>query len=78
MAPAFDLALADCSLAALVNVVQGHWPLVCDPRADGNAHPSIVPYEVFATRDGHVALAVGNDAQWQRFCAVVERDDWAR
>ncbi len=36
----------------------------------GNRHPSIVPYEVFQTRDGDVVLAVGNDELWRRFCRV--------
>jgi crotonobetainyl-CoA:carnitine CoA-transferase CaiB-like acyl-CoA transferase len=35
----------------------------------GNAHVNIVPYQVFATKDGHLVLAVGNDGQFQRFCA---------
>ncbi len=76
-APAFDLALADCTLAALVNVVQG--VLVTDnrPKRYGNAHPQIVPYEAFATADGHLVLAVGNDGQWRRFCEAVDHIEWA-
>ena len=76
-APAFDLALADCTLAALVNVVQGALVTGDRPRRYGNAHPQIVPYEAFATADGHMVLAVGNDSQWQRFCETVGRADWA-
>ncbi len=38
------------------------------PKRLGNAHPNIVPYQVFATADGDIILAVGNDAQFQRFC----------
>ncbi|MBL9124615.1 MAG: CoA transferase [Planctomycetaceae bacterium] len=67
---AFDLALADCTLASLVNVVQGALVTGERPRRYGNAHPHIVPYEVFATADGHLVLAVGNDRQFQRFCAA--------
>jgi crotonobetainyl-CoA:carnitine CoA-transferase CaiB-like acyl-CoA transferase len=74
---AFDLALADCTLASLVNVVQGALVTGKRPKRFGNAHPHIVPYEAFATADGHLVLAVGNDRQWQRFCAAVGRDDWA-
>jgi crotonobetainyl-CoA:carnitine CoA-transferase CaiB-like acyl-CoA transferase len=40
------------------------------PSRLGNAHPNIVPYQAFATRDGHLILAVGNDAQFGRFCEV--------
>jgi len=36
----------------------------------GNAHPTVVPYQVFETADGHIILAVGNDGQFARFCAV--------
>jgi crotonobetainyl-CoA:carnitine CoA-transferase CaiB-like acyl-CoA transferase len=38
------------------------------PTRMGNAHPNIVPYQVFPTRDGHMVLAVGNDGQFARFC----------
>jgi crotonobetainyl-CoA:carnitine CoA-transferase CaiB-like acyl-CoA transferase len=68
----FDLALADCTLASLVNVVQGALVTGERPRRWGNAHPQIVPYEVFATSDGHLVLAVGNDRQFGRFCEVAK------
>ena len=42
------------------------------PTRLGNRHPSIVPYETFAASDGDFVLAVGNDDQWRRFCAVAE------
>ncbi|MBX9790079.1 MAG: CoA transferase [Pirellulales bacterium] len=74
---AFDLALADCTLASLVNVAQAALVTGERPRRYGNAHAQIVPYEVFATSDGHLVLAVGNDRQWQRFCAVASRQEWA-
>ncbi|HQU47210.1 MAG: hypothetical protein B7Z73_01130 [Planctomycetia bacterium 21-64-5] len=67
----FDLALADCTLASLVNVAQGSLLTGQRPRRWGNAHPQIVPYEAFATADGHLVLAVGADRQWQRFCQAV-------
>lgn len=72
---AFDLALADCTLASLVNVAQSALVTGQRPARYGNAHANIVPYEVFATADGHLVLAVGNDAQWQRCCRVLGRDD---
>ncbi|HEV2971664.1 MAG TPA: CoA transferase [Pirellulales bacterium] len=75
-APAFDLALADCTLAAMVNVVQGALVTGDRPQRYGNAHPQIVPYEAFATADGYLVLAVGNDQQWQRFCAAVSHPEW--
>ena len=47
------------------------------PARMGNAHPSIAPYDTFATADGYINLAVGNDAIWQRFCAALRRGDLA-
>lgn len=75
--PHFDLSLADCTLASLVNVAQGVLITGERPRRWGNAHPQIVPYEAFATSDGHLVLAVGADRQWQRFCRAIGRDDLA-
>jgi crotonobetainyl-CoA:carnitine CoA-transferase CaiB-like acyl-CoA transferase len=47
------------------------------PGRLGNAHPNIVPYQVFACADGHVILAVGNDGQFARFCEAAGVADWA-
>ncbi len=74
----FDLALADCMLASLVNVAQSALVTGEQPTRYGNAHPQIVPYEAFDTADGHLVLAVGNDAQWQRFCTAVGNDAWSK
>jgi crotonobetainyl-CoA:carnitine CoA-transferase CaiB-like acyl-CoA transferase len=74
---AYDLALADCTLASLVNVAQSTLVTGQRPKRYGNAHPQIVPYEAFATADGHLVLAVGNDRQWQRFCQATGRSDLA-
>lgn len=73
---AFDLALADCTLASLVNVAQGSLITGQRPQRWGNAHPQIVPYEAFATSDGHLVLAIGADRQWVRFCRAVGQDAW--
>jgi crotonobetainyl-CoA:carnitine CoA-transferase CaiB-like acyl-CoA transferase len=43
----------------------------------GNAHPNIAPYEVLPVADGHIIVAVGNDSQFRKFCAVIGRDDLA-
>jgi crotonobetainyl-CoA:carnitine CoA-transferase CaiB-like acyl-CoA transferase len=72
-----DLSLFDCTLAAMVNVAQSYLVTGRRPERYGNAHPQIVPYECFSTADGHLVLAVGNDAQWQRFCAAANRADLA-
>jgi len=47
------------------------------PARIGNAHQNIVPYEVFACADGHLILAVGNDAQFAKFAAVAGRPEWS-
>ena len=65
-----DAALFDVQVAMLAN--QGSNQLIghTTPTRMGNAHPNIVPYQVFPTRDGHMVLAVGNDGQFARFCEV--------
>lgn len=74
---AIDLALLDCAVAAQVNVAQAYLTSGQVPPRQGNAHLQIVPYQLFATADGWLVLAVGNDGQWQRFCQTAERDDLA-
>ncbi len=72
-----DLALLDCALAAQVNVAQAYLTSGQVPPRQGNAHLQIVPYQLFATADGYLVLAVGNDGQWQRFCRATGRTDLA-
>jgi crotonobetainyl-CoA:carnitine CoA-transferase CaiB-like acyl-CoA transferase len=66
-----ELSLLGVELASLVNVVHNQLIAGEPPRRLGNAHPSIVPYDVFASADGHLAIAVATEAQWSRFCAVL-------
>jgi crotonobetainyl-CoA:carnitine CoA-transferase CaiB-like acyl-CoA transferase len=72
-----DLALLDCAVAAQVNVVQAYLSGGQVPARQGNAHLQIVPYQMFATADGWLVLAVGNDGQWQRFCKAAGAADLA-
>lgn len=65
-----DVSLLGSTLSALVNQAGAYVGAGVVPRAMGNAHPSIAPYEVFATADRALALAVGNDAQF-RACVQV-------
>ncbi len=67
---AIDMALLDTQVAMLANLGAGYLASGVAPQRAGNAHQSIVPYQVFEVADGHVILAVGNDAQFARFCAV--------
>ncbi|HSI40944.1 MAG TPA: CaiB/BaiF CoA-transferase family protein [Xanthobacteraceae bacterium] len=62
-----DLALFDVAVASLANQALNHLVAGTVPRRLGNAHPNIVPYQAFATADGHLILAVGNDGQFARF-----------
>jgi crotonobetainyl-CoA:carnitine CoA-transferase CaiB-like acyl-CoA transferase len=71
---AIDLALLDCAVASQVNVAQAYLTGGAVPPRQGNAHLQIVPYQLFATADSWLVLAVGNDGQWQRFCRAGRAD----
>jgi crotonobetainyl-CoA:carnitine CoA-transferase CaiB-like acyl-CoA transferase len=66
-----SVSLMESSVTALTNVLANHLASGSEPARWGNEHPNIVPYQVFATRDGHVAVAVGNDAQFTRLLDVL-------
>lgn len=65
-----DLALLDCQVAMLANQAMNYLVSGTPPQRLGNAHPNIVPYQAFRTRDGHLILAIGNDRQFARFCEL--------
>lgn len=71
-----DMALLDCTLAGMVNLAQYYLTSCKTAPRVGNAHSTIVPYQVFATGDGHIILAVGNDRQFKRFCDAVGKSEW--
>ena len=66
-----DLSLVDAQMAWLINEGCNYLTSGEVPERRGNAHPNIVPYDAFATSDGHVLVAVGNDAQFARFCDAI-------
>ena len=66
-----DVALVDTQMAWLINEGTSYLATGRVPERRGNGHPSIVPYHVFEASDGHVIVAVGNDGQFRRFCAVL-------
>ncbi len=74
---AIDMALLDTQVAMLANLGAGYLATGVAPQRAGNAHQNIVPYQVFEVADGHLILAVGNDAQFARFCAVASRPELA-
>jgi crotonobetainyl-CoA:carnitine CoA-transferase CaiB-like acyl-CoA transferase len=65
-----DMALLDAQVAMLANLGANYLATGVSPRRMGNAHPNIVPYQVFEVADGHLILAVGNDSQFAKFCEV--------
>lgn len=72
-----DLALVDVQMAMLANQGTNYLVSGVSPTRAGNQHPNIVPYQVFEVKDGHVIVAVGNDDQYRRFCALIGRPDLA-
>jgi crotonobetainyl-CoA:carnitine CoA-transferase CaiB-like acyl-CoA transferase len=72
-----DLALFDCQVAWLANQGMNYLVGGAVPERHGTAHPNIAPYQAFATADGHLMLAVGNDDQFRRFCAAAALDELA-
>ncbi|WP_406872191.1 CaiB/BaiF CoA-transferase family protein [Aminobacter sp. P9b] len=70
-----DMALFDAQMSVLANQNLNYLVSGNSPVQMGNAHPNISPYEVLPVRDGHFILAVGNDGQFQKFCAIVGLDD---
>jgi crotonobetainyl-CoA:carnitine CoA-transferase CaiB-like acyl-CoA transferase len=75
---AIDMALLDTQVAMLANLGANYLLTKQPPRRAGNAHQNIVPYQVFEVADGHLILAVGNDAQFERFCDVAGCPELAR
>ena len=72
-----DVSLLGSTLASLVNQAQNAFVSGAAPGRRGNAHPNIVPYETFRTADGEIAVAVGSERQWPRFCEAVGLPDLA-
>jgi crotonobetainyl-CoA:carnitine CoA-transferase CaiB-like acyl-CoA transferase len=66
-----DLALYDAQVAWLINAATNHLVSGRIPARIGNRHPNIAPYQTFATANGDIAIAVGNDQQFARFCAAI-------
>jgi len=73
-----DIGLVDTQIAWLANEGCNYLTSGDLPKRRGNQHPNIVPYQVFEVSDGHVIVAVGNDAQFARFCSVIGQDLLAR
>lgn len=72
-----DMALLDTMTGVLANQAMNYLVSGVAPTRLGNAHPNIAPYAAFPTADGWFILAVGNDAQFRRFCAIAGLDGMA-
>ena len=72
-----DIGMLDATAALLTYQAGNYFATGAVPTRLGNRHPTIAPYETFATADGDLALAVGNDGLWQAFCRAAELPDLA-
>ncbi len=72
-----DLALLDCQVAMLANQAMNYLTSGRPPPRMGNAHANVVPYQPFATADGQIIVAAGNDTQFAGLCAVIGRPELA-
>ena len=67
--------LVEAGVTSLINVLGNHLASGEEPGRHGNAHPNIAPYESFEAEDGHLVVAVGNDAQFGRLLGVLDLED---
>jgi crotonobetainyl-CoA:carnitine CoA-transferase CaiB-like acyl-CoA transferase len=74
---AIDIALLDTQVGWLANVASAYLISGEPPRRYGNAHGSIVPYQTVQASDGWLMIAVGNDIQFQKLCALLHHPEWA-
>ncbi len=70
-----DVAMLDSLVAVLENAVVRYFATGEAPKPLGARHPAITPFEAFASADGHVIIALGNDTLWEKFCVHVNRQD---
>jgi CoA:oxalate CoA-transferase len=73
-----DVAMLDSQVAVLENAISRYVATGEVPGKLGSRHPSIAPFAAFATKDGHIAIAAGNDDLWARVARVLGREDWER
>ena len=66
-----DMALLDSAVAIMANQSMNYLVTGQAPRKLGNAHPNLMPYQVFDCADGWIIIAVGNDGQYRKLCDVL-------
>ncbi|MCB1312915.1 MAG: CoA transferase [Sedimentitalea sp.] len=72
-----DMALLDVAVAVTANQALNYLTTGVAPQRMGNGHVNLAPYQAFDCSDGHIIIATGNDAQYQRLCRVLGLDDMA-
>ena len=72
-----DLALLDVATSVTANQAMNYLTTGNVPTRMGNGHQNLAPYQVFDCKDGHIIIATGNDAQYQRLCKLLERTEMA-
>src|ERR671915_1599244 len=72
-----DISLLDAQISWLTYTAGSYFATGQNPERFGSAHPSIVPYQPFATADGYLMLAVGNDRLWRQFCEAAGQPELA-
>jgi CoA:oxalate CoA-transferase len=70
-----DVAMLDSQVAVLENAISRYVATGDVPGPLGSRHPSIAPFAAFATKDGHIAIAAGNEDLWVRVCRVIGREE---
>ena len=73
-----DIALLDVGIATLINQTTNYLVGHEVPRRMGNAHPNVVPYQDFPTKDGDMIIACGNDGQFKKLARAMARPEWAQ
>ena len=73
-----DTALVDSTVGVLANQGMNYLASGKVPARIGNAHPNIVPYQVFTVADGYIIIATGNDSQYVKLCGVLGAPELAR
>jgi crotonobetainyl-CoA:carnitine CoA-transferase CaiB-like acyl-CoA transferase len=73
-----DTALVDSTVGVLANQAMNYLASGEVPKRIGNAHPNIVPYQVFPVADGHIIIATGNDSQYGKLVAVLGEGELAK
>ena len=72
-----DIAMLDCQVAILENAIARYCATDEVPAAIGSRHPSIAPFAAFATADGHVIIACGNDGLFRVFAGAIDHPELA-